>query len=231
MSEIHHGHRDRLKEQFLQTGLEGFPDHVKLELLLFFAIPRIDTNELGHRLIKYFGSLSAVLDAPYDELLKLEGVGPNAALIIKLIPQFAAAYMEDQAKDIEILDTAEKAGTYLVPKFMGRTNEVVYIVSLTSQRKVISCRLVHEGSINSAEISMRRIVEVCVQTNASSVIVAHNHPNGAPLPSGNDLQTSIQITKTLKSIGVEILDHIIVAGTEFTSIGKCDEFFDNIQKW
>ena len=228
MSDIHKGHRDRLKDLCMSEGMSGLADHVKLEVILFYAIPRVDTNELAHTLVDYFGSFSSVLDAPYEELIKIKGITKNAAVLLKLIPQLTKAYMESETRDITILDTSDKAGKFLVPKFIGHTNEVVYVVSLSTQKRIISCRLVFEGSISTVALPIRRIVEVCIQCGAHSVIVAHNHPGGIPLPSRDDLVAAHRITKALKILDIEVDDHIVVAGDGYSSMGKCDQYFEDI---
>lgn len=229
MNQLHKGHRDRLKDRCINEGMSHFPDHTKLEVILFYAIPRVDTNEIAHNLLNHFGTFSAVLDAPYEELIKVAGITKNAAVLLRLIPQFTAAYMADHAKSITVLDTPEKIGQFLIPKFIGHTNEVVYVVSLSTQKKVISCRLVFEGSISAVTLPIRRIVEVCIQSNAHSVVIGHNHPGGVPLPSRSDIVSAHQITKTLKSIGIDVDNHVVVAGDSYSCMGKCDGFFENIE--
>lgn len=228
MSELHKGHRDRMKNLCLTDGMKNLPDHNKLEIILFYAIPRIDTNEIAHSLLNHFGTFSAVLDAPYDELIKIKGITKNAAVLLKLIPQMTASYMEDQVKNVTHLDNPDKVGEFLIPKFIGHTNEVVYVLSLSTQKRVISCRLVFEGSISEVSFPVRRIVEVCIQTNAHSVIIAHNHPGGLPLPSRDDIIAAHQITKALSIIGVNVDDHVIVAGESYNSMGSCSSQMNDI---
>lgn len=225
----HTEHRKRMREHCIKSGIEHFPDHNKLEVLLYYSIPRKDTNPIAHRLIEHFGSLSGVFDAPLDELCKVEDIGEYSALLIKLMPQLFAAYCEDQNKNITVIDTVDKAGEYLKPKFIGKTQEFLYIVTLDPQKRVISCRKVAEGTPNTLSISLRKIAEICLQCNATFVIIAHNHPRGALLPSKEDCISSGKITLTLKMLNIEVADHMIFSGTNYMTLGTCLEYVgDNI---
>jgi DNA repair protein RadC len=223
---VHKGHRSRMKRRFLEHGLESFEDHHVLEILLFYALPRVDVNPLAHNLIKRFGSLAAVFDAPLDELEMVEGIGRNAATLIKLIPQVARRYMISRASFGDILDSSEKAGRYLLPRFFGERDEVVYLVCLDAKCKVLNCRLMFRGSVNSANVSIRKIVETALSFNATSVILAHNHTSGIALPSREDQITTRKIEAALKAVDIALTDHIIVADEDFVSLADSG-FFRN----
>lgn len=215
---IHDGHRDRMKNRFLEYGLENFEDHNVLELLLFYVLPRRDTNPLAHRLISRFGSLSAVFDAPIDELLKVEGIGKNTAIIIKLIPQISRRYLVSRGSMEEILDSTKKAGAYLVPFFYAERDEVVYMACLDAKCKVINCKMLFRGGVNSANISTRKIVENALLYNSTSVIIAHNHTSGIALPSREDEITTRKIESALKAVDIVLADHIVVADDDYVSL-------------
>jgi DNA repair protein RadC len=215
-----------MKRRFLEHGLESFEDHHVLEILLFYALPRVDVNPLAHNLIKRFGSLAAVFDAPLDELEMVEGIGRNAATLIKLIPQVARRYMISRASFGDILDSSEKAGRYLLPRFFGERDEVVYLVCLDAKCKVLNCRLMFRGSVNSANVSIRKIVETALSFNATSVILAHNHTSGIALPSREDQITTRKIEAALKAVDIALTDHIIVADEDFVSLADSG-FFRN----
>lgn len=214
---VHDGHRQRLLRRFIEEGLDGFEPHQKLELLLFYAIPRRDTNEIAHRLLKNFGSFSAVLDAPIEELEKIEGIGPSSAAYLKLLGQTAQAYYTDRLEDV-CLDTTRKAGQFLLPRFLGRTQEVVFLVCLDQKCRVLNASMIHEGSVHSAEINVRKIVSLALKYNATGVILAHNHPGGVALPSPEDLVTTKRIEQALDVVGIRLMDHIIVADRDFVSL-------------
>lgn len=213
-----------MKRRFLEHGIESFEDHTVLELLLFYALPRIDVNPLAHVLIDRFGSLAAVFDAPVEELMKVPGVGRHAATLIKLIPQVARRYMISRASFNDILDNSEKAGKYLLPYFFGERDEVVYLVCLDAKCKVIGCRLMFRGSVNSASVSVRKIVETALSYNATSVILAHNHTSGIALPSREDQVTTRQVEAALRAVDIKLADHIIVADEDFVSLADSGFF-------
>ncbi|MBQ9744460.1 MAG: hypothetical protein IJW19_04965 [Clostridia bacterium] len=214
----HEGHRKRLKARFLQEGLESFEKHNILELLLFYAIPQRDTNEIAHRLLENFGSLHGVFEADYEELLKIKGVKENTATLIKLIPQIAREYLFEEISQETVFDTAEKIGKFFVRKYIGEVNEVVYLMLLDNGYKLLNVAKIHEGSVSSAKVSPRKIMNQVVKYNASMAVVAHNHPNGIAVPSMEDVNTTYSLRRTLESYEVTLVEHILVAGNEFFPI-------------
>ncbi len=216
----HDGHRGRMIRRFLENGLDGFQPHEILEVLLFFSVPRVNTNEVAHNLINIFGSLAAVFDAPFDELLKIKGVGRTSAVLLKLIPATSRAYVSDlmdTKRDVIIRSPADGARV-LRARYIGRTVETVFLLCMDSKGKMVSCTLLHEGSVNSAEVNVRKIAELVLRHNASSVILAHSHPGGAALPSEDDLLTTKRIADFLGSIGVQLADHLIFDDTDYVSL-------------
>ncbi len=216
---LHDGHRQRLIQRFLEEDLDNFEPHNVLELLLFYAIPRKDTNELAHVLIDTFGSLKGVFDAPYEELVKVNGIGPNAAALLKLVPSLTRTYYSSDARGM-ILDTSEKSGEYFLPYYIGQTEEVVRLACLDAGGKVISNQILHRGSANAAEVNIRKIVNIALRNNAMGVILAHNHPGGLPLPSEEDVATTKSIREALIPMGILLMDHIIVAGQDYVSMAR-----------
>lgn len=216
---IHAGHRQRLKDRFLQEGLDGFTDIQALELLLFYCIPRQDTNELAHRLLNRFGSLYQVLEADVETLMQVEGIGANAATFLKLIPAAGRYYYVDRTRHIDQpLLTTEACGQYLLSHFHGRCNETVFLLCLDAKCKVLSCRLLGEGGINSAGVPVRRVVEVALNDKATSVVLAHNHPSGIALPSQEDIATTLRIAGALEAVEVLLADHLVFADEDYISM-------------
>ena len=216
---LHDGHRQRLIQRFLEEDLDNFEPHNVLELLLFYAIPRKDTNELAHVLMDTFGSLKGVFDAPYEELIKVTGIGPNTAALLKLVPSLTRTYYSSDARSV-ILDTSEKSGEYFLPYYIGQTEEVVRLACLDAGGKVISNQILHRGSANAAEVNIRKIVNIALRNNAMGVILAHNHPGGLPLPSEEDVATTKSIREALMPMGILLMDHIIVAGQDYVSMAR-----------
>lgn len=223
---MHEGHRARLKKQFAEGGLDGFTDVQALELLLFYAIPRADTNAVAHRLLEHFGSLSQVLDGSPEELQKVEGVGENTALLLTMVPQLARMYMVDRTHGAKILPTLEDCAQYLVPRFFGRKTETVFLLCLDAKCKVLCCKEVGSGGTNSTGVSVRKIVETAIGMGASTVVLAHNHPSGLAVPSMEDIQVTRQIAQALKAVEILLVDHIIVADDDYVSIAASDARFN-----
>ncbi len=214
---IHDGHRERMKERFKEHGLQSFSELNALELLLFYAIPRRDTNELAHALINRFGSLAGVFEASLHELCEVPGVGESTAQLIMLVPQITKLSMVTKANEIAYITNSDEAGKYFLPRFMLEREEVLLLASLNSQKRVIACNEMGRGVVNSVMTSNRRIVETALKNRASSVIIAHNHPDGYAIPSREDDIATQQIMSSLATVGIPLVDHIVVAGDDFIS--------------
>ena len=206
---IHEGHRQRLKDRLLQEGLDGFNEVNALELLLFYCVPRSDTNPLAHRLIDRFGSFSAVLDASKEELEEVEGVGHNISTFLTFIPQLHRYYCDNKTKDIKVIGNTSQSADLFRPKFLNQKNEMVYMLCLDSKGKVLCCKKLGEGSVNSAGVPIRRIVDVALKVNAAMVILAHNHPGGTETPSADDIQITRRVAQSLASVDILLADHLV----------------------
>lgn len=215
---IHEDHRQRLKGRFLKEGLDNFDELYVLELLLFYSIPRKDTNPIAHRLLEQFGSLSGVFNAKPEELEKIEGVSKNTSAFLSLINQLCRYYKVKEKEPEKCLRSVEQCGEYLLPYFIGREQETVFMLCLDGKCKVLCCKMVGEGSVNSANIPVRRVVEMALAANASSVVLAHNHPSGLAIPSAEDIQTTHRIASALEMVDVVLADHIVVSQGDFVSI-------------
>lgn len=216
----HEGHRQRLKNRFLKSGLDSFEPHNILELLLFFSIPRRDTNDTAHLLLERFGSLSGVFDAPFSELVKVKGISAASATLIKLIPALSRAYLSDRAQHVDIIDSPEKAVEVLVPRFVGETTEVLLALSLDNKGKLKKICEISKGSVTYTDINMRNMVSQLLASNASAAIIAHNHPNGFASPSREDFDATRKIAGTLEAMDINLLDHIVISGEDFYSMSQ-----------
>lgn len=224
---VHKGHRERLKARFLETGLDTFTDVQALELLLFYAIPQRDTNPIAHALLDRFGSLSQVLDAQPEDLKRVPGVSDHSATLLRLVTDLARFYQVDCAQRTEVLTSLDACGAYLVPRFFGRTLETVFLLCLDAKCKVLCCREIGEGSVNAASISVRKVVEAALSANATTVVLAHNHPSGVALPSADDVQTTRRIAAALSAVEIRLIDHIVVAEGDFISMAQSGYRFDD----
>lgn len=215
----HEGHRQRLKGRFLEQGLDSYTPIQAIEMMLFYCIPRQDTNEIAHRLLERFGSFSQVLDASVEELCAVKGIGLNTATFLKMFPAVARYYEVDRAKlNDEPLLTTEACGAKLRPHFLGRCNETVFLLCIDAKGKELCCRLVGEGGINSAGVPIRRIVEISLAAKATAVVLAHNHPSGIALPSAEDISTTQRVATALEAVDVVLADHLVFADGDYTSM-------------
>ena len=215
---IHDGHREKMRQRFMTGGLDAFADHEILELLLYYAIPRRDTNPIAHALMERYGSLPAVLAAPMEDLKRTEGIGESAAVLLHLVPQVCRRARLAQVGEDQVLNSSERAGAYLLECFDGESREVIYQLCLDRKGKLLACKRLGEGSVASADLDVRRRVENAILTGASAVILAHNHPSGVALPSDGDYTATMRVRAALNAIGIELADHIIVADGDFVSM-------------
>lgn len=216
---VHDGHRRRKKEQFLRTGLDGFADHEVLELLLYYAIPRRDTNELAHRLLERFGSLQGVFDAPAEELEKVEGMGENAAILLTLLPA-ASRRAHSEARCETALGSVEACGRYFTALLAHERREVLYEACLDAKGKLLACKKLSRGGADSAPMPLRQVVENALLANASAVVLAHNHPSGVALPSQSDCHATLRVRDALQTMDIRLVDHLVVADEDFVSMAQ-----------
>lgn len=215
--DVHSGHRERLRSRFLEHGLDNFNEINALELLLFYCVPRRDTNPIAHALLDQFGSLDGVFQASIQELCQVSGVGETSAALIRLVPQLMKKSMTTKAMLTDVIRSSEDAGRYLAPRFAFERDEVVFMLCLDSQKRVICCTEMGRGVVNSVETNVRRIVETALKAKAAAVIFAHNHPDGIAVPSVEDRLVTKQINSSLALVGIPLVDHIIFSGDDFVS--------------
>lgn len=217
---IHEGHRSRLRERFLKNGAASMEPHVMLELLLCYAIPRGDTNPIAHRLLDAFGSLSGVFDAPYEELLKVEGIGSSSALLLKMMPELFRKYQEDREKGGKRICCAEDALQLIRPKYIGRKTEAVTLLLLDSRGKSLYCGIVSEGAVKAAPIYANEMIRLAARYDAASAIIAHNHPSGRAIPTSSDISATRHVIWAFDAVDVELNDHLIITETDYLSMAS-----------
>lgn len=217
---IHTGHRGRVKEEFLTRGIEGWPDHRVLELILFYAIPQGDVNPLAHRLMDHFGSLAGVFHATHEQLMQVDGVGYSTAVLIRLIPAVAARYLADGSSVGEQYLSAWQFRELLLPLFFGQRNELAYLVCMDGKSKLIVTKKLGEGIADTVQITTRKVLETALGCNASRVVLAHNHVSGVALWSPEDLDTTLRLKRVLWEAGIELMDHCIFADDDMVSMAE-----------
>ena len=215
---IHKEHRQRVKQRFLGEGMDHFDEVHALELLLFYAIPQGDVNPLAHRLLDHFGNLHQVLEAPPEQLTAVPGVREHTAVLLGLVKGISQKYLIDYKDQPVQLMTRKECGSYLLDRFVGRRDETVMLLCLDAKRAPLACRVISEGSVNTAEVSVRKVMEAALAVNATTVVLAHNHPSGIALPSMEDIVTTRRVAMALDGVGIELEDHIVVAGRDYVSL-------------
>lgn len=212
------GHRQRLKERFSKEGLKSFRDEEVLELLLFYVQPRKDTKRQAKELIARFETLEGVLTSEPELLTQIKGVGGESALFLSLMGELGKRLYSGSNKKKKKILKLEDALEHIKPLFILKKREEVYILCLDSKKKLLATRLISEGISNQTEINVRRTIEESLRFSSSSVIIAHNHPGGSAQPSFEDEQITIKLKEALELLGLELSDHIIIAGEEHYSM-------------
>ncbi len=235
---IHQGHRKRLKQRFLDEGLDHFHEVNVLELMLFYCVQRKDTNPLAHRLLDHFGKLPNVLDATVQDLMRVEGVTEHTAIYLTMI---AAVYRYNaaiQPEELTELRTPEECIKFLVPLFAGARHEKLFVVCLDGRCRILCCKLLSEGKPASVQTVPRKVVDLATRYHATSVLMAHNHSDGLVNPSAADIASTESIRTLLKIVGINLVEHYVVCeqsclpvprpGNEskFLAAVKMDENFD-----
>ena len=217
---IHAGHRERLRERYDRSGMDDYADHEVLELLLTYAIPRGDVNRQAHALVERFGSVAGVLDALPEEICEVEGLGPNAARFLTMMPSVFRRYALGKVTTTRTMDTLAAIGEYLMALYTGITFERVYLLLFDNSMGLIDCVHLADGSVNCSNVTVRRIAELALFKHASGVVLAHNHPRGLAIPSGSDHQVTQTVESALETLGVPLLEHIIVTENRYAPVVK-----------
>lgn len=221
----HSGHRQRMREEILkQNDFDALQEHRLLELLLFSAIPRKDTNPIAHALIKEFKSIAGVLDADVKDLAAVKGMTVNAAIMIKTIMPLARRYQDCKFEKGHSFQNIDEMGNYLIQKHLGNKNETFIVTCLDSAGKLIQSEKLNIGSSNSVDIKLRDVVACAFKHNSPCVIVSHNHIGESVLPSKEDIQMTIELSRLLAQLQITLLDHIIVAGNKYLSLRQDEEY-------
>lgn len=221
---MHEGHRQRLRERFRREGLDNFQPHEVLELLLFYARARGDVNPLAHALLDTFGSLRGVLEAPVEQLMAVPGVGgETATLIAAMVPMFRR-YELCICEERERLRNCAEVKEYCRALLTGLRKERFYVLSVSTQMRVIGQRMVAEGSLSEVPAYPRQVVETALNHNAYGVILCHNHPGGDVRPSKGDIDVTCNLEMVLSRLGIALIDHIIISDGEVYSMMEHKDF-------
>ena len=208
----HIGHREKLRNRFMQeNGFESFEDHQILELLLFYANARSDTNPIAHALLDEFGSLKGVLEARPDMLARVHGVGERAATLISMVVPLTRVWNRCAMEVPDKISNSREAEKYCLSLLAGHRTEHFYVISLNAKCAVVGKRMISEGSLSEVSAYPRKVMETALNYNVHSVLFCHNHPGGTCAPSPEDIASTLQLQRLLNGVGILVLDHIIVA--------------------
>ena len=211
----HEQHRDRMRKMFLYCNPEKLPDHMLLEFLLFYSMPRVDTNPIAHELINRFGSIENVLDADVEDLLSVPEIGERTALLLKLIPLFCDRYTVNKLKPRVDFRSVDRAADFFMEYYVSKGKEEVCALLLDNDQRLICHVALHEGAVNSSGINVRKLAQIALSYNAAGMILAHNHPSGDPTPSDADLHTTKNLMKAFSAIDLQLRAHLIIAGNRY----------------
>ncbi len=212
------GHRKRLRRRFLKTGGEGFEDYEIMELLLSFCIPRKDTKPLAKRVLSQFGSLPGVLDASFEDLKQIKGLGELSAVLIKVTRRLIELYMKEEIFNKEKrLSSPKEVVRYCRASMGGLKDEQFRAIYLNSQNQVIQEVVIQEGTVDQAVVYPRKVLEHALRLKATGVIIVHNHPSGTLQPSRSDIELTRRLKNTAAEMGIRILDHLIVTRAGYFS--------------
>ena len=207
------GHRQRLRERFAKNGLDGLQDYEAVELLLSYAIMRRDVKPLAKVLLRRYGSVEQLLDAQVSDLTGLCGMGESSALLIRLVREMCAKYLEQRARDANVLDDPGSIEDFARMKLGGGSRETLMTIYLNARSHIIGYDLT-PGTVDRTAIYLRELARKALVCNATAVVLAHNHPSGICLPSPEDVKLTASARIALATFGIDLLDHLVVTPSE-----------------
>ncbi len=212
------GHRKRLRDRFLQSGLHGFLDYEIVELLLTLGTPRKDCKQIAKRTIEECGGLRGVLGASLEDLQKIKGIGPSNAFGIKLFQAVSERFAKEHIPEKITLNSSKAVADFL-QKSIGRENKEHFVIlSLDTHNRLIKISNISVGSLNASIVHPREVFKEAIQSSAAQIIIAHNHPSGNLEASPEDVALTRRLEEAAKIFGIELLDHIIVTRDKFYSL-------------
>ncbi len=210
------GHRQRLRERFLKSGLDGFLDYEVVELLLTLGTPRRDCKQQAKDLVKKFKNLVSVLDAKNEDLQQIKGIGPSNILGIKLFQSLSERYSKEKLETKTLLNSPKEIFDFLKEK-IGKEKKECFMSLYFDTKNNLIIDEISVGILNASLIHPREVFNKAILNNASHIVIAHNHPSGDPTPSQDDITTTKRLIEAGKIIGISIVDHIIVSRDNYYS--------------
>lgn len=217
MANSKEGHRQRLREKFLKSGLDGFHDYEIIELLLTLGTPRTDCKQSAKDALKTFGSLKAVLEVDPKELIKIKGIGNNNVFGLKMTQDVARRYLADRIVDMDYVRSSDDVLAYLKHNLRDKNREVFLVIFLNGRNQIIKMEILFEGTLSTSAVYPREVVKRTIDNDAAALVFVHNHPSGNPNPSQDDLTITKKLKKAVQAIDVSVHDHLIIAGNDVYS--------------
>lgn len=199
-----------MRKRFQTEQEAGFSDQEILEMLLYHSIPREDTANLARRLLMQFGTVRGVLEATAEELTGVDGVGESTAQLLRLTSEVCRRYMASRIAPRLRLNTTEAIGSFILPVFIGKKKEAVYMLCMDEQRTPVFGRVMNIGESGQVTVDIPRLTHEALQAGAKYVVLAHNHPSGFAIPSDSDLFATRDLQRALNAVGIRLLDHLII---------------------
>jgi len=216
----YHGHRQRLRNRFLQGGAAALADYELLELLLTFAIPYSDVKPLAKSLIQHFGSFNRVLDASAQDLMEFIGLREYSAVLIKLVKACSEQYLKEEALKRDQIKSLASLVDYCRTSMGGLPDEQFRVIFLNSQNEIIAEEIVQEGTVNQTVVYPRKVLELALKHKATGLILVHNHPSGNLTPSAADLELTRSLVKASRALNLTVHDHLIISRQGYFSLAE-----------
>ncbi len=211
------GHRERLRLRFAESGFDGFHDYEILELLLTYAIPRVDVKPIAKSILKTFGTLAGVFDAPVSELKQIKGMGEKGAIFLTLIRQVEVRYLASDLPGKSVFDRPDKVKEHLRLLVQGRGMECFGAIFTDQQHRHIATQVMFEGTVDRAVVYPRNLMKRALELDAKGMILFHNHPGGTAHASDEDIALTKRMEEACLPLDIKLLDHFLVAGKEVLS--------------
>jgi len=217
------GHRQRLKKRFADHGLDSLQDYEVLELLLGYAVPRRDVKPAAKELLRNFKTIKRVIDAPLDRLQEITGVGPQAALLLKLCRDLLKLYLEAPDLERQVVKSPEQIANLCRARLEGLSEEQFLVLFLDNRHRLIKSEVMHRGTVDMSVVYPREVLSRALKYRAAAILVAHNHPGGSRTPSVEDVRITADLQKAAATLGIRLLDHLIVAESQVVSLKESGE--------
>jgi len=216
----HGGHRERMRNRFLKGGLDAFADHEIIEMLLYYGIPRQNTNEIAHKVYREFGSLHELFDATPQQIMHRTGMTENSAVLFSIVPHLFKRYSYGKWDKKIVFNSSKELGEYAKIPFIGKNYECFYMLCFNNNFELKGLEMLEEGTLDAVELHPRKVVDLALINRSSYVVLAHNHPSGCKMVSLADLHATTSIMKLLEPFNIELIDHIIIAGEDYISFAE-----------